>query len=156
MMEIRPAAAEDAAAIFTITEQTGMFSADELGFMREMIESDLHDASGERRWFVAASEEDIGGAGCLSPEPLQDDVQNLLFLGVRRDRRRGGLATSLVRDAVETARRTGARLLLVETSSGDLFVAARALYRGLGFEVDGRIRDYYGAGEDKVIFRLTL
>lgn len=46
----------------------------------------------------------------------------------------------------------GARIVLVDTSSGEDFESARALYSKLGFVKEAQVRDYYADGADKVTF----
>ncbi len=48
------------------------------------------------------------------------------------------------------------RLLLVETSGVAGFAGQRRFYRKLGFRREARIRDYYQAGDDKVVFAKSL
>lgn len=48
------------------------------------------------------------------------------------------------------------RLLLVETSALPAFEGTRAFYRRLGYEEEARIRGFYAAGEDKVVYRKAL
>ena len=50
----------------------------------------------------------------------------------------------------------GERVLLVETSALPEFERTRAFYRRIGYTEEARIRDFYKAGEDKVIFRKAL
>jgi hypothetical protein len=50
----------------------------------------------------------------------------------------------------------GARLLLIETSGLGSFERTRAFYQALGYVEEARIREFYKAGDDKVIFRKTL
>ena len=50
----------------------------------------------------------------------------------------------------------GERVLLVETSGLPGFERTRAFYRKLGYDEEARIRDFYQAGEDKVVFRKAL
>ena len=47
-------------------------------------------------------------------------------------------------------------MLLVETSGGDEFERTRRFYRTIGYEEEARIRDYYDAGDDKIVFRKAL
>jgi ribosomal protein S18 acetylase RimI-like enzyme len=49
-------------------------------------------------------------------------------------------------------RERGERLLLVETSSLPQYEGARRLYCGCGFVQEARIRDFYQANEDKIVF----
>ena len=41
---------------------------------------------------------------------------------------------------------------MIETSSVDSFEPTRAFYRKLGYVEEARVREYYGPGDDKVIF----
>lgn len=50
----------------------------------------------------------------------------------------------------------GHRLLLVETSGNQEYAGTRAFYERIGYGEEGRIRDFYQAGEDKVIYRKQL
>jgi ribosomal protein S18 acetylase RimI-like enzyme len=50
----------------------------------------------------------------------------------------------------------GGRLLLVETSGLPSFERTRAFYRKCGYEEEARIRDFYAAGVDKVVYRKAL
>jgi ribosomal protein S18 acetylase RimI-like enzyme len=47
-------------------------------------------------------------------------------------------------------------VLLVETSGLPAFARARAFYRARGFDEEARIRDFYAAGEDKIVFWKAL
>ena len=50
----------------------------------------------------------------------------------------------------------GQRILLVETAGVDDFGYVRKFYANNGFEAEARIRDFYGEGVDKVVFRKSL
>ncbi|MGG6268636.1 hypothetical protein ACQ4M3_37730 [Leptolyngbya sp. AN03gr2] len=48
------------------------------------------------------------------------------------------------------------QLGLVETSGTDDFEYVRAFYRKNGYDEEARIREFYCAGADKIIFRKAL
>jgi ribosomal protein S18 acetylase RimI-like enzyme len=50
----------------------------------------------------------------------------------------------------------GERLLLVETSGLASFERTRAFYRKCGYNEEARIRDFYKAGDDKIVYRKGL
>ena len=50
----------------------------------------------------------------------------------------------------------GERLLLVETSGLASFERSRQFYRQCGFKEEARIREFYQASEDKIVFRKLL
>ncbi len=43
-------------------------------------------------------------------------------------------------------------MLIVETSSLDRFERTRRFYRDRGFVEEARIREFYGPGDDKIVF----
>ncbi len=50
----------------------------------------------------------------------------------------------------------GERILLVETSGLESFEGTREFYRKCGYEKEAQIREFYQAGEDKIVFRKSL
>lgn len=85
---------------------------------------------------------------------LAADEAELLTLAVARAQRRRGLASALLRELEESARRAGAAALLLEVADDN--AAARALYAGRGYVAAGRRRGYYRAGVDALTLRLAL
>ncbi|GAB4815762.1 hypothetical protein N2152v2_002808 [Parachlorella kessleri] len=76
-------------------------------------------------------------------------------LAVRDNLRRQGIGRSLVRAAVETARRerrVGSCSLHVDPGN----TAAVGLYRSLGFAVEAELQDYYAPGRSAYKMRLEL
>ena len=72
------------------------------------------------------------------------------------DRQRQGRGATLLRHVEQTLAAGGGRMLLVETSGLPEFDRARAFYAKCGFEEEARIRDFYAAGDDKIVFRKVL
>lgn len=69
--------------------------------------------------------------------------------------RRRGLAERLLRSLLDRARENGCREVTLEVRAGNL--GAQALYRALGFRVDGRRAGYYPSeGEDAILMSLSL
>ena len=62
----------------------------------------------------------------------------------------------MLRGVEEDLRARGQRLLLVETSSTPQYDRTRAFYDKLGYEEEARVRDYWEAGDDLVLFRKAL
>ncbi len=165
---IRLAAPTDAPGLLALGEETGMFVGDELESLAHMLDAYFQDApqqtrqeggaevlDGQEVWLV---DEDAGlrGAAYLAREMMAQGVWNLLFLGVQKSARRGGRAAALVARAEALARAAGARILIVETSSDPAFGPARQLYLDAGYDQEARIRAFYTAAEDKIVFRKAL
>jgi ribosomal-protein-alanine N-acetyltransferase len=76
-------------------------------------------------------------------------------IGVRASARGRGIGSTLMRAALATGRRLGARVALLEVRASNL--AAQALYRRFDFEVTGRRRNYYhDPTEDALLMGVNL
>jgi ribosomal protein S18 acetylase RimI-like enzyme len=86
-------------------------------------------------------------------ERMTSGTWNLYLIAVHPAYQRWGIGAALIHDVEGVLAARGARVLLVETSGPPAFARSRAFYRANGYEEEARIRDFYAAGEDKVVFR---
>ena len=148
----RPARPQDAAALGAIAEAAGLFpaaAADEM--MQPYFQKTTSDL-----WLVADVAGAVAGMCFAREEAFTAGTWNMLALGVQEDARGHGVGAGLVTQLCRSLRALPARLLIVETSSAAEFDCARAFYAAFGFQSEGRIRDYWDDGDDKVIARLRL
>ena len=83
------------------------------------------------------------------------DVAEVELVAVSMGRRRRGLGTALLRAAEAWCGNESVTEMWLEVREGN--VAARALYRGLGWVEGGRRKKYYGAPvEDALLLRLFV
>ncbi len=154
--DIRPADRDDESAVADLAVVNEMFAPDELGDFTQMFRGAVDGDLAGHQWFVATTPEDgVVGAAYVAPEPFADRVWNLYFLAVRPADHGRGTGTDLVAYVESLLREAGeatARVLVVETSSTGQYAATRAFYLARGFDEEARIREYYGPGDDKVVF----
>lgn len=150
---IRPTAPADIPALLAISEAIGLFGPDELEEVGAMLTSHFDNGGSDAFWLT---DDDGGpvGVGYCAPERMTQGTWNLLFLAVHPDRQGEGRGAALVRYVEELLTERGAHLLLVETAAG--LEQTRAFYRKCGFDEEACIRDYYKAGDDKIIYRKAL
>ena len=149
---IRPTVAADLPALKTIISVNQMFPAEMLD---NMIGSFLAGEAAEERWLTV----DDGGPIAVAyhvPERMTDGTYNLLLIAVHPDRHGQGLGAALMAHVEADLAARSARVLLVETSGLPEFERTRRFYRHIGYEEEARIREFYAAGEDKVVFRKAL
>lgn len=96
------------------------------------------------------------GWSYYAPDPYAEGVLNVWWIGVDPQHFGQGIGRALLSSIEEEASKTGARVVVVETSDQPLLARARAFYRGCGYVERGRIPDFYGVNEAKVIFSRTL
>jgi ribosomal protein S18 acetylase RimI-like enzyme len=149
---IRPLVAADLPAIKALIDATGLFPSD---LLDDMTRDYLALPDGPDIWLTVDLAGPIGVA-YLAPERMTDGTWNLYLIAVDPGAQGRGHGTAILRhvEALLAARRQ--RILLVETSGLPEFAATRGFYRANGYDAEGRIRDFYAAGEDKVIFRRAL
>ena len=82
------------------------------------------------------------------------DELHLLNVAVHPEHRGGTIGRRLVEAVLDDGRLTGARVVYLEVRAGN--VAARRLYRRLGFRDLGVRRAYYGPGQDAIVMELRL
>jgi ribosomal protein S18 acetylase RimI-like enzyme len=91
-----------------------------------------------------------------SPERMTDGTWNLLLIAVDPRRHGQRLGAALMTHVERRLAEQGERILLVETSGLPAFERTRGFYHHIGYHEEARIRDYYQAGEDKIVFRKAL
>ena len=82
------------------------------------------------------------------------DEVHLLNVAVHQARRGSGVGRTLVEAVIAEGRETRARTMFLEVRAGN--IAARRLYRRLGFRDLGVRRGYYGPGQDAIVMELKL
>ena len=144
--------AADVPAIKDVIDATGLFPS---AMLDAMMAEYFSNAASDDCWLTADDGGPVAVVYC-APERMTDGTWNVLLIAVHPDRQGQGIGEALM-TAVETMLAArGQRVLLVETSGLPEFERTRAFYRRLGYEQEARIRDFYQAAEDKIIFRKAL
>jgi ribosomal protein S18 acetylase RimI-like enzyme len=147
---IRETTSSDKRALLQIVSNSGQFDADGLAHVEATLDTHFTEGS-EALWLTADEGEPVGVAYC-NPEPVTSGTWNLLMLWTRKDRERQGIGAALVTENEKRLRALGARLLIVETSGLPEFEAARAFYTKCGFFHEATIKDFFAAGDHKLVY----
>jgi ribosomal protein S18 acetylase RimI-like enzyme len=146
---IRAMSHDDLAAAGAVIAAVDLFPPD---LLPEMAAPGLSGSTPDL-WLIVEGGE---GLAYAVPERLTDGTWNLLALAVLPALQGQGLGRALVAAVEAEVRSRGGRLLLVETSGTEGFSGTRAFYQQFGFHREAQIRDYYAAGDDKVIYTRPL
>ena len=153
---IRPATPGDFDALSSLSDDSGLFSPEDLAEVREMMTAHFDgDLGPDHRWDVY-DDGGVSGVAYYAPEQLSDGVWNLYMLAVDPRQQGSGQGAALVRHVEEAVAREGGRVLLIETSGVDGFERTRTFYEKCGYVEEARIRDYFGPGDAKVVFWKSL
>ena len=154
---IRPITPADSEAVVRLAVASGLFPADETGPLEGMMADFFGGHAGDGHACVIDEEQgEPLGVAYYQPKPAADRVWDLTMIAVRADRQGLGRGTALMRHVEDELRAGGYRMLLVETSSLPAFEPTRTFYAKLGYEEEARVRDYWAAGDDMVLFRKVL
>ncbi len=153
---IRPATREDSAAVIDLVIAVEMFSADDARLVEGML-AEYFDANKDDG-HVCMIDDEGGplGVAYYQPESAADRVWDLTMIAVQPDRQGQGRGAAMLRRVEEDLRARGQRLLLVDTSASPQYDRTRAFYVKCGYEEEARIRNYWTAGDDLVVFRKAL
>ncbi|MFN3170223.1 MAG: GNAT family N-acetyltransferase [Hyphomicrobiales bacterium] len=149
---IRPIVRADLPALKRVIASTELFPPDMLDGMMEGHWSGSPDPA---LWLTFADPDPVAVA-YAAPEPMTDGCWNLYLIAVHADHHGQGIGRALLAFVEDTLAVEGVRVLLVETSGSAGFARTRAFYAQAGYEEEARIREFYAAGEDKIIFRKAL
>lgn len=154
---LRPMQPSDRDCLVTITSDTGFFRLEEVDVAREVLAeaAERGEASGYRVRVAADGERPLGYV-CFGPTPLTRNTWDIYWLAVHPQMQRQGLGSKLMRQAESEICRCSGRLVLVETSSQDLYEPTHRFYLSQGYREVSRIADFYDVGDDKVTFAKVL
>ena len=141
----------DVVALRAVIDATGLFPG---AMLNDMLAGYFAGASDDI-WLTNAAGEACLVGYCV-PERMTEGTWNVLLMAVCPAVQGRGYGGLLLR-TIETELRTRhARVVLVETSGLETFARTRRFYRECGYEEEARIREFYSAGEDKIVFRKAL
>jgi Acetyltransferases len=154
---IRPLAAADRSGVFRILENAGNFTPEEVATALELIDEwlELGEHSGYLTYVLEARDEDssaVLGYVCFGPTPLTESTFDLYWIAVDKSKHRGGVGKRLLKFTEEEIVRRGGKMLLIETSSQETYGGTIQFYERTGYELVGKIPEYYKPGDDKLIF----
>ncbi|MEM7529969.1 MAG: GNAT family N-acetyltransferase [Pseudomonadota bacterium] len=153
---VRPLRRGDGDFVLDVAVAAGMFPSDAAGFLSGMVETYLEGGTerGERMAIL-----DNGQPLAMAywrPVEATNGTFDLTMIAVMPQAQRAGAGATLLAHLEDDLRGRDGRLLLVNTSSGTDFDAARAFYEKYGFIRAETIDDYWDAGDDLIVFRKSL
>lgn len=149
---IRPIKSEDLTNLKEVIDANKLFPSH---LLDGMVSNYLGEKDSSELWFTYEKDKPVAIAYC-APEQMTEGTWNLYLIAVHPDYQSQGIGTSMIKHIEETLKEQGERLILVETSSLSDFERTRTFYQKLGYQKEAQIREFYQAGEDKIVFRKLL
>ena len=145
-MLIRPATAADVPAMMALERRAATAAHWSVADYARLF------GAGSQYIALVLEEQDVEGFVVARGIGTEWELENIAVAGAARRR---GLATRLLIELLERARRGGARHMFLEVRESNR--AARSLYERWDFVESGRRKDYYqDPAEDGVLYRFTF
>lgn len=152
-LEIRTLLENDRSEVDRILAATGMFTAAEIEVADELLDIFLHKP-GQKDYQidVACQGNRVCGYVCFGPTPATESTFDLYWIAVAPELQGHGIGKKLLHFAEQESQSQGGKLLIIETSSKELYRPTQAFYLNNGYQIEARIKDFYAAGDDRLIF----
>jgi ribosomal protein S18 acetylase RimI-like enzyme len=152
-MEIRDMTAADKPGVMRMLRNTPEFTPEEVDLAEEVIDDYLADPQGSGYYtLVAEVDAQIAGFVIYGPVPITDNVWELYWFAVDKSLRRQGTGRKLWDTAEDNMWKAGARIMVMETSSKSEYDRTNLFYERSGYEIVGRIKDFYMIGDDQITY----
>ena len=147
----------DPGAISRIVQSSGYFSPEEIDLAGELAEEKLAQGNNCSYQFLFAEDKDsILGYTCYGLIPATCGSYDLYWIAVDEKSRSQGLGKELMQKTQHIIGDMGGRLIYVETSSRDQYKPTHSFYESCGYRQEAFLKDFYAAGDSKIIYVKTL
>lgn len=152
--EVHP---DDAAAVRTIIESTGMFYPAETDVAVELVEERLKRGPACGYFFIFAEDAGrVAGYTCYGPIACTVNSYDLFWIAVAQDQQRRGLGRMLLAESEKRIAAAGGRRVYIETSARAQYLPTRAFYQRCGYQLEAQLVDFYAPGDNKAIYVKAL
>jgi ribosomal protein S18 acetylase RimI-like enzyme len=153
-MNIRSLAEKDRPRLLSMLIKTRAFTSAEIDVAMELIDIVLKDENQEDYQIdcMADDQDQAIGYICYGPAPMTQGTFDLYWIAVDPDFQEKGVGSKLLSFLEEVVKAEGGRMVLADTSTIPQYERTRKFYLKNGFQEEGRIRDYYHPGNDRITF----
>lgn len=148
-MKIRPVEKGDLPALKSVLTSSELFPAE---LLDDMIADYLNNKESADIWFTTVEEGRPISIAYCAPEQMTSGTFNLYAIAVDKQYQGQGIGKQMMHYVENLLREAGHRILLVETSGLADYALTREFYHKCHYTQEATIRDFYEAGEDKVVF----
>jgi GNAT superfamily N-acetyltransferase len=153
---IRLTTPDDTTTLIALAAASGLFDPNQTDDLAQMLDKHFRDRNETQDIWLTDYDNEPVGIAYIAPERMTEGTWNLYLIAVHPDRQKQWRGKALLSYVEQMLMERGERILLVETAGTDDFEYVRGFYRKNGYEEEARIREFYTAGIDKIVFRKAL
>jgi ribosomal protein S18 acetylase RimI-like enzyme len=150
----------DSHAINKLVTDTGFFAPQEQDIAVELVDTRLADGLASGYYFIFADEPEnsaqLMAYSCYGPTPETLSNFDLYWIAVSPKYQGQGLGRALLLSTESFAAAEGATQLFIETSGSEKYAPTRNFYQSVGYIQSSSVENYYGQGDDKVVYAKQL
>jgi ribosomal protein S18 acetylase RimI-like enzyme len=149
--------AADRGTIETLLAATGFFNPEELEVAMELVDDRLIEGAGSHyRFLVAERGSRVAGYACWGPILGTAESADLYWIAVDPACQGLGVGRALLAEAERWLAEAGRVRVWIETAGRPQYEPTRAFYLACHYRIAAELEDFYGPGDDKVIFVKVL
>lgn len=147
----------DATRVREIVASTGFFHDHEIDVAVELVDERLGKGPASGYHFVFAEcEGRVAGYACYGPIACTAHSYDVYWIAVHLDFQGQGLGRMLLAESERRIASAGGRRVYVETSGREQYAPTRRFYERSGYCREAVLTEFYGPGDDKVIYLKTV
>jgi ribosomal protein S18 acetylase RimI-like enzyme len=147
----------DIEAIEKIVRSSGFFSSAEIDIALELAEEKLVEGAASSYQFLFAEVENIVcGYSCFGLIPMTSVSYDLYWIAVNDKIRGQSIGKKLLSKSEEIIFSLGGKHIYVETSSRNQYRPTHNFYESCGYHKEAILKDFYSAGDSKIIYSKGL
>jgi ribosomal protein S18 acetylase RimI-like enzyme len=152
-MRVRGVRREDLEGILALARRTGVFTSEEIGVVRELVEAELNNPR-QRDYHSLIVEADgrVVGFACYGPAPMTDGTYDLYWIFVHPSYQRRSIGSALLREVERAIEKIRGRMLVVDTSSTRRYSRARRFYENHGFQKAAEVKGFYRVDDSRITY----
>ncbi len=152
-----PITPDHTSELVAMAAATGFFKEYEVQALREVLD-DFHNENyeyGHQAALLSDKKQTLGFV-YYAPAPMTEGTWQLWWIVVRNDLQGQGLGGFLLDKVEKHSMELGGRVMFIETSSQEKYEPTRKFYLKYNYSLEARMRDFYAAGDDMVVFRKSF
>jgi GNAT superfamily N-acetyltransferase len=148
----------DRPALEKILSSSGYFYDYEVDLALSLADETFQkgEEKGGYYWIRLTEDDKVIGFTCFGPNPSSIHSWDLYWIAVHENYRQKHYGSVLLKESEERIRTLGGSIVWIETSGRPLYEPTRHFYLKNGYELEATLRDFYGPGDNKLVYRREL